>query len=52
MSLPSDTTSVENAVVVDVSTSIKSRRWALMIDPQVPWPDAPRWTFPWPGHWP
>eukprot|EP00670_Eutreptiella_braarudii_P016448 CAMPEP_0174342222 /NCGR_PEP_ID=MMETSP0810-20121108/26002_1 /TAXON_ID=73025 ORGANISM="Eutreptiella gymnastica-like, Strain CCMP1594" /NCGR_SAMPLE_ID=MMETSP0810 /ASSEMBLY_ACC=CAM_ASM_000659 /LENGTH=190 /DNA_ID=CAMNT_0015464255 /DNA_START=6 /DNA_END=575 /DNA_ORIENTATION=+ len=34
MTLPTDNTSLENAIMVTVSTSNKSRRWPLMIDPQ------------------
>eukprot|EP00667_Euglena_gracilis_P000018 EG_transcript_18 len=40
--LPSDLTSLENAVVANACTSTKSRRWPLMVDPQG---QARRWIL-------
>ena len=34
MTLPTDNVSIQNAIMVTASTSNKSRRWPLMIDPQ------------------
>jgi hypothetical protein len=48
MGLPSDTTSVENAILTAFHCTASSRRWPLLMDPQeqvcgMPW-NGPIWV--------